>query len=118
MFRDDLTALQQLEYWKMIKLNYTEHNPSVTISVGDNEWLAVANWVYENWDIIGGLSFLPRDNHVYPLAPYEAITEEKYKEMVENFPRVDFSHILVYEQEDETNVAKELACAGGTCEII
>jgi ribonucleoside-diphosphate reductase alpha chain len=118
VFRDDLTALQQLEYWKMIKLNYTEHNPSVTISVGDNEWLAVANWVYENWDIIGGLSFLPRDNHVYPLAPYEAITEEKYKEMVENFPRVDFSHILVYEQEDETNVAKELACAGGTCEII
>lgn len=64
VFKDDLTAIQQLEYWKMVKVNYTEHNPSVTVSVGDNEWIEVADWVYKNWDIVGGLSFLPRSNHV------------------------------------------------------
>src|SRR5574343_255925 len=65
IFKDDLTALEQLEHWKNVKTNFTEHNPSVTISVGENEWLQVANWLYENWEILGGLSFLPRSNHVY-----------------------------------------------------
>ena len=81
IFRDDLSAIEQLEYWKMVKENYTEHNPSVTVSVSENEWIEVANWVYKNWDIVGGLSFLPRDNHVYQLAPYEAIDEKKYIEL-------------------------------------
>jgi ribonucleoside-triphosphate reductase (thioredoxin) len=116
-FRNDLSALEQLEYWKLVKENYTEHNPSVTISVGDDEWIGVANWLYEHWDLIGGLSFLPRADHVYALAPYEEITEERYEEMVANFPPVDFSQILLYEKDDETQGAKELACVGGTCEI-
>ncbi len=115
--KNDLSALEQLEYWKMVKENYTEHNPSVTISVGENEWIGVANWLYENWDMIGGLSFLPREDFVYQLAPYEEITEERYKELVSQFPPVDFSQILLYEKEDETQGAKELACVGGTCEI-
>ncbi len=115
--KNDLTALEQLEYWKMVKKNYTEHNPSVTISVGENEWIGVANWLYENWDMIGGLSFLPREDFVYQLAPYEEVTEERYKELVSKFPQVDFSQILLYEREDETQGAKELACVGGTCEI-
>ena len=70
IFKDDITALDQLEHWKLVKENYTEHNPSVTISVGESEWVEVANWVYKHWDIIGGLSFLPRDSHVYQPAPY------------------------------------------------
>jgi hypothetical protein len=90
----------------------------VTISVGENEWIAVSNWVYENWDIIGGLSFLPRSEHVYQLAPYEEIDEKKYNELVEKMRNIDFSKIITYEKMDETEVKKELACAGGTCEVV
>ncbi len=117
IFKDDLTAIEQLEYWKTVKTHYTEHNPSVTISVGDNEWLDVAKWLYDHWDIVGGLSFLPRDNHVYQLAPYEAISKEEYERRVAQLPEVDFANIVAYEQQDETVGAKELACAAGTCEI-
>ncbi|MDP2598271.1 MAG: ATP cone domain-containing protein [Candidatus Liptonbacteria bacterium] len=115
--KDDLTALDQLEYWKRVKTNYTEHNPSVTISVGEKEWVAVANWLYENWNMLGGLSFLPREDHAYLLAPYEEITEERYKEIAAKMPQIDFSQVLLYEKEDTTDVKKELACVGGVCEI-
>jgi len=118
VFKNDLTALQQLEYWKLVKLNWTEHNPSATISVGEEEWVAVVAWLYENWDIIGGLSFLPRDNHVYRLAPYEPIDKATYERMAQNFPQIDYSKLYIYEKTDETEQAKELACAGGTCEIV
>jgi hypothetical protein len=117
VFRNDLTALEQLEYWKLLKENFTEHNPSVTISVGENEWIAVANWLYEHWDILGGLSFLPREDHVYALAPYEEISKERYEKLLANFPQIDYSQILLYEKDDETQGAKELACAAGVCEI-
>ncbi|HAT68086.1 MAG: ribonucleoside-triphosphate reductase [Candidatus Yonathbacteria bacterium RIFOXYC2_FULL_47_9] len=117
IFKNDQTALDQLEYWKMVKENFTEHNPSVTISVGDDEWIAVANWIYSNWDIVGGLSFLPRSNHVYRLAPYEEISKEKYDEMVKKFPEIDFAKIVTYEREDQTQGSKELACVAGVCEI-
>jgi hypothetical protein len=117
LFRNDLTAIEQLEYWKRVKLNFTEHNPSVTISVGENEWIGVANWLYENWDILGGLSFLPREDHVYELAPYEEVAKEYYEQIIEKFPPIDFSQILLYEKEDETLGAKELACVAGVCEI-
>lgn len=118
LFKDDQTALDQLAYWKMVKENYTEHNPSVTISIGNEEWIAVANWLYENWDMIGGLSFLPRTDHVYRLAPYEEITKEKYEAMMKKFPEIDFSKIMSYEREDMTQGSKELACAGNVCEIV
>jgi ribonucleoside-diphosphate reductase alpha chain len=114
----DLSAIEQLEHWKKVKLNYTEHNPSVTIYIGRDEWIKVANWLYENWDILGGLSFLPKaDEHVYRLAPYEEIDEEQYKFLVSKFPEIDFSQILLYEKEDETMGAKEYACVGNICEI-
>ncbi|PIP55560.1 MAG: ribonucleoside-triphosphate reductase [Candidatus Zambryskibacteria bacterium CG_4_9_14_3_um_filter_42_9] len=116
-FKDDFFALEQLEYWKSVKLNYTEHNPSATISVGEDEWIGVVDWIQKNWDIIGGLSFLPRFDHVYRLAPYETITREQYKEMVAQFPAIDYSKLLMYEHADETEQKRELACAGGTCEI-
>jgi ribonucleoside-diphosphate reductase alpha chain len=116
-FKDDFSALEQLEYWKMVKLNYTEHNPSATISVGEDEWISVVDWVQKNWDIIGGLSFLPRFDHVYQLAPYETITKKQYDEMMADLPTVDYSKLLAYEHTDETEQKRELACAGGTCEI-
>ncbi len=116
-FKDDLSALEQLEYWKRVKLNFTEHNPSATISVSENEWIGVVDWIQKNWDIIGGLSFLPRSNHVYRLAPYETITKEEYEDRVNRFPKMDYSKLYAYERQDETDVKKELACAGGVCEI-
>lgn len=118
IFRDDLTAMEQLEYWKLVKENYTEHNPSVTISVSENEWIDVANWLYKNWDIVGGLSFLPRSNHVYRMAPYEEIDEKTYSEAIGRFANIDFSKIVTYEKIDETEVKKELACVSGVCEIV
>ncbi len=116
-FKDDFSALEQLEYWKLVKLNYTEHNPSATISVGENEWISVVDWVQKNWNIIGGLSFLPRFDHVYRLAPYEAITKERYEELASAFPNIDYSKLLTYERTDETEQKKELACVAGLCDI-
>mgnify|MGYP001562618438 CR=1 FL=1 len=117
VFKNDTTAIEQLEYWKMVKIYYTEHNPSTTISIGENEWIEVAHWLYEHWDIIGGLSFLPRDNHVYQLAPYETIDKTHYEELLKRFENIDFSKIVTYEIQDETEQKKELACVGGTCEV-
>jgi ribonucleoside-triphosphate reductase len=118
IFKDDISSLDQLEHWKLVKENYTEHNPSVTISVGEDEWLKVAHWVYENWDIVGGLSFLPRSNHVYQLAPYEEITKEEYETLMKKFPTIDYSKIVTYEKADETEVKRELACVSGVCDIV
>lgn len=118
IYKDDLTAIQQLEHWKLLKENFTEHNPSITISVGDDEWIAVANWLYSHWDIIGGLSFLPRDNHIYQLAPYEPIDEKTYTEMAKRIAHIDFSKIITYEKQDETEVKKEMACVAGVCEVV
>ena len=116
--KDDVSALDQLEHWKIVKSHYTEHNPSVTISIGEDEWITVANWLYENWDLVGGLSFLPRSNHVYQLAPYEEITKEKYEEMVTKLGELDFSKIITYETKDETEIKKELACVAGVCDVV
>ncbi|MBI4156078.1 MAG: ribonucleoside-triphosphate reductase [Candidatus Zambryskibacteria bacterium] len=113
----NVTALELLEEWKRLKINFTEHNPSATIYVGDDEWIAVADFVYKNWDIVGGLSFLPRTNHVYQLAPYEEITKEEYDRRVKMLGHIDFSKLILYEKKDETTGAKELACVGGVCEI-
>lgn len=112
----DLSAMQQLEHWKKLKLSYTEHNPSITISVADDEWIQVANWLYENWNIIGGLSFLPKSNHIYQLAPYEEIDKKTFEELQKKMKAIDFSRLLWYERSDETEMKKEIACAGGGCE--
>lgn len=115
--KDDVSALEFLEEWKKIKTNFTEHNPSATVYVGDGEWLEVANWVYGNWDIVGGLSFLPRTDHVYQLAPYEEIDKDTYEELQKRVSGIDFSKLILYEAEDNTTGAKELACIGDACEI-
>ena len=115
--KDDITALDQLEHWKTVKTSYTEHNPSVTVSVGEEEWIGVLNWVNDNWDIVGGLSFLPRSNHVYQLAPYEEITKAQYEAMLARFNEVDYSQLVSYERTDETEIKAQLACVGGTCEL-
>jgi ribonucleoside-triphosphate reductase (thioredoxin) len=115
--RADLRALAQLEHWQMVKQHYTEHNPSVTVSVGDEEWIEAANWLYDSWEILGGLSFLPRAENIYELAPYEEISKEEYERRLAELPELDFSRITLYEKEDTTLGAREFACVGGACEI-
>jgi len=117
ILKDDLSAIELLEHWKLLKENFTEHNPSVTIYVGENEWIKVGNWVYENWDKIGGVSFFPKTNHVYQLAPYEEIDEKTYKKLAKRVTNLDFSKLPLYEQGDSTQGAKEYACQAGGCEL-
>jgi ribonucleoside-diphosphate reductase alpha chain len=115
--RNEISAIDLLEEWKKLKVNYIEHNPSVTIYVGSDEWIKVANFVYENWDIVGGLSFLPRSEHVYQLAPYEEISKEEYEKKIKEIKHIDFSKLMYYEQEDNTIGSKEFACVSGVCSI-
>lgn len=113
----DLTALEQLHNWLVWKVHFTEHNPSITVYVGADEWLQVGAWVHEHWDKVGGLSFLPRTDAVYQLAPYEAITEEEFKKRQAAFPAVDYAKLAYYEGEDHTTSAQEFACIGNVCEV-
>ncbi|MFA5791766.1 MAG: ATP cone domain-containing protein [Candidatus Paceibacterota bacterium] len=117
ILKDEVSALDLMKEWKRLKEHFVEHNPSATIYVGPDEWLAVGNFVYENWDWIGGLSFLPRSEHVYQLAPYEAITKEEYEKRSRAIGKIDFSKLSQYEMEDNTTGAKEFACVSGVCEI-
>lgn len=118
VIKDEINAIEQLEHWKIVKEHYTEHNPSVTIYVKEEEWIDVANWIYKNWEMVGGLSFLPKDNHVYQLAPYEEIDEKTFNELSEKLLHIDFSKIITYELEDETELKAEAACVGGACDLI
>jgi ribonucleoside-triphosphate reductase len=115
--RHDLSAIQQLDNWLDWKDHYTEHNPSVTIYVNDEEWPAVGAWVYENFDSIGGLSFLPKDGGMYELAPYEEISAEEYSKRTAALPAIDFSRLSEYEKEDMTEINREYACSGDKCEM-
>lgn len=117
VFKDEVSALDLLKEWKRLKEHFVEHNPSATIYVGEDEWLAVGNFIYENWDWVGGLSFLPRSNHVYQLAPYEEITKEEYEKRSKSLGKMDFSKLYQYEATDNTIGAKEFACVSGVCEI-
>lgn len=111
------TAVEQLESWKAFKTHWTEHNPSVTINVGPNEWLETGNWVLHNWDLVGGLSFLPRSGRVYPLAPMQEITEAAYKAFVKSFPKIDWIKFFRYETEDTTTLSGDFACVSGACAL-
>lgn len=118
--KDQWTAIEQLEYWSMFNDYWCDGNPSVTIYVGEDEWVEVGAWVYKNWKSVCGLSFLPRDNKHYELAPYEAITAEQYHQACDMYRRVniDFDVDLIdYEQVDTTQGAHILACQGNICEL-
>tara|TARA_R100001082_G_scaffold27996_1_gene14028 strand:+ start:3848 stop:5791 length:1944 start_codon:yes stop_codon:yes gene_type:complete len=117
--RMDMTALEQLNLWKTYATSWCEHKPSVTISVKEDEWVDVAAWVYENFDSISGISFLPFSEHVYRQAPYQDCTEEEYKEALKAMPKnVDWAELSKYESQDYTIASQELACTAGGCEVI
>lgn len=113
---EDVTALDQLEWYKKIQKNWCEHNASITVYVRNEEWLSVGDWVYKNWEIVNGVSFLPLDDSMYEQAPYEKITKEEFDKMSKTFPKIDYSQLGRYETEDNTEGAKSLACQSGACE--
>ena len=118
LLKDDLTAIQQLENWLMFKRNYAEHGVSVTIYIEENEWVEVGNWILKNWDHVSGLTFLPKNNNTYALAPYESLTKEQYDQFVAGFPVIPWEKFHRYESgHDSTAVHRELACTAGGCEI-
>jgi ribonucleoside-diphosphate reductase alpha chain len=117
VFKDDISAIDLLKEWKRLKENFTHHNPSATIYVSDDEWMKVSNFVYENWEVIGGLTFLPRSDHIYQLAPYEEIDKKEYNKRIKEIGKLDFSKLMQYENQDNTQGSKEYACVGGLCEL-
>ena len=115
---NDQTAMEQLENWKLFAEHWCEHKPSVTIYVREEEWMEVGSWVYDNFDLCSGISFLPYSDHTYQQAPYQDISEDEYEELFKAFPsQINFEGLVAYETEDNTEGAQTLACVAGACEI-
>ena len=118
VFRTDMSAIEQLRLWLEYQKHWCEHKPSVTISVKEHEWLEVGAWVYEHYDYMSGVSFLPFSEHTYKQAPYQDCDKEKYEEILQSMPtNVDWSKLGEYETKDMTTSSQELACVAGGCEI-
>lgn len=119
VFRTDMTAIEQLEVWKTYQVDWCEHKPSVTISVKEDEWMGVGAWVYDNWEFMSGVSFLPFSDHTYRQAPYQDCDESEYESHLAKMPKgVNWMELLAkYETTDMTEGAQELACVAGGCEI-
>jgi ribonucleoside-diphosphate reductase alpha chain len=117
--RDDMTAVDMLNLWEKLQDNWCEHKPSATINVKDDEWMDVAAWVYNKFDKLSGVSFLPFDGGSYRQAPYQEITEKEYNEWIEKhpLPEIDWDELKHYEQEDHTTASQEFACVGNSCEV-
>lgn len=117
--RSDRSAIAQLEHYLTFKQNWCEHNPSITVYVKEDEWMKVGAWVYENFDDVGGVSFLPHSEHIYQQAPYQDITEEQFIKLNSEFPDLDWKEFDGYESKDDTTIgSQELACVGGACDIL
>jgi len=120
IYRKDMGAIEHLELWKIYQENWCEHKPSITVSVKEDEWMAVGAWVYENFDTMSGVSFLPMSDYTYRQAPYQDCSKQEYDELVKKMPtNIDWSKLIEYEHQDMTAGSQELACsADGGCEIV
>jgi len=115
----DLTAIDHLEMWKTYRTHWTEHNPSVTINVEEDEWMRVGAWVFDNFDSIGGVSFLPAVEHSYKQAPYQEVSKEEYESWLSKMPdSIRWDMLSLYETTDGTTGSQELSCVAGACEIV
>ena len=115
----DMSAIQQLDTWLIYQRHWCEHKPSVTINVRKDEWFEVGSFVYEHFDEMSGVSFLPYDEHTYQQAPYQDCTKEEYKELLKQMPKkIDWSKLSEYEQEDNTVAMQTMACSGDVCEVV
>jgi ribonucleoside-triphosphate reductase len=119
VFRTDMSAMEQLNLWLQYQRFWCEHKPSVTISVKEHEWMEVGAWVWEHFDEVSGVSFLPFSDHTYKQAPYQDCTEEEYKELLKALPKdIDWAELGDYEKEDNTAGAQTFACSGNSCEVV
>jgi len=117
--RTDMTAIEQLEIWKVYAQSWCEHKPSVTISVKEEEWVPVGAWCWENFEYLSGVSFLPFSDHTYQQAPYQDIDEKTYKKLAKAMPtNIDWNKLQDFEKEDNTKGSQELACTAGVCELV
>lgn len=116
--RNDISALDHLNIWKTIQDNWCEHKPSITVNVKEHEWLRVQSWVWDNFDEVSGIAFLPFSDHTYQQAPYQEITEDQYEEAMKKFPKIDWEKLSDYETEDMTSGLQDLACSSGVCEVV
>ncbi|NBR66898.1 MAG: hypothetical protein EBT79_06395 [Actinobacteria bacterium] len=120
MLRDSETAVQMLERYLHVMRTWCGergHNQSITVYVRDHEWDEVGDFVFEHFDEITGVSFLPFNGGKYKLAPYEEIDDSTYRDMLARFPVVAYDALPLYEREDLGQGARELACMGGSCEL-
>ena len=116
VLREDLTALEHLKLWLVFQRHWCEHKPSVTISVKEEEWPEVGAWVWQNFDEVTGVSFLPYDGGTYRQAPYEEVNESQYEEALRTLPKsIDWESFV--EMTDNVEGAQTLACVAGHCEI-
>ena len=113
----DVGAMEQLKLWKIYQDHWCEHKPSITVYYTDDEFLQVGAWLYENFDDVSGISFLPRSEHTYKQAPYQEIPKEEYEKMIACMPTINWSMLSTYELEDMTEGTQTLACTGGNCEL-
>jgi len=115
---DSMGAMDQLKLWKIYRDEYCEGNPSQTIYYTDDDFLTLQDWIWKNWDSVGGLSFFPLDGSVYENQPYESISKEEYERLQAPFPpNIDWSGLTLVEKEDSTQEQHEYACSGGQCDI-
>lgn len=118
VFRNDRSAIQQLEHYLMFQDHWSEHNVSNTIYVKDHEWMEVGAWVYKHFDKLAGVSFLPHSDHNYKQAPYTECTEAEYEALLKRMPSFDWNALADFEKDDSTVNTKELACSAGVCEVL
>jgi len=117
--RNDTGAIEQLNLWLKYQKNWCEHKPSVTITVKEDEWLDVGAWVYENFDDVAGISFLPHSDHTYKQAPYQECSKEEYLSLKKRMPtNINWQDLSDLEKEDSTRGGQELACSADSCEIV
>jgi ribonucleoside-triphosphate reductase (thioredoxin) len=118
-YKGDLTAVDHLELWLAYQENWCEHKPSITVSVAEDEWMSVGAWVYEHFDEVSGISFLPKSDHTYRQAPYESITKAEYDALVKDSPkRIEWEKLSEYEVEDNTESSQTYACTSDACEVV
>jgi len=116
--RNEMTAWKQLSLWHTYAKHWCEHKPSITVSVKEDEWVNTAAWVYDNFDDISGISFLPFSDHTYRQAPYQDCTEKEYNELLKQIPKgANWEELTKYESKDYTVASQEMACTGNSCEI-
>jgi ribonucleoside-diphosphate reductase alpha chain len=115
--RKDRSVIEQCNYWLHNKVNWTEHNPSCTITYKQDEVIELTKWIWQHRDQIGGMAFLPSFDANYAQLPYIEISEVDYERRIAEFPEIDYSKIWRYESTDLTNAAQELACLAGGCEV-